>query len=300
MVIQDKQDNECHKISLKVSNETSKLTKVIVGIAADLGATRNINPKAAAAIRDDIYPSEQDLTIQLNELEKTLTANGIHVLNPRNIKNVNQIFVRDLGFVIDDCFVICNLFEEVRMPEINGISHLLEMIEPNKLVHLPREVTIEGGDIVQYDDVIFVGLGKRTNKEAIYFLRNLLPHKTIIPLELRINESDPYTNILHLDCAFQPVGERSTLLYQDGFKSNPTDILDIFSDQVIHVTAEEMYHMAPNILSIDRRKVISCSSFIRVNRILSEQGIDVTAIPFKAVSMLGGLLRCSTLPLNRA
>ncbi|MBW4450646.1 MAG: hypothetical protein KME38_28415 [Spirirestis rafaelensis WJT71-NPBG6] len=294
-----KQQDELHLLRLNVKDETSKLTKVILGIATDLGSARGINPKAAAAIRDNIYPSEQKLVSQLLELERILVSNNVSILKPKNIKNVNQIFVRDLGFVVDNFFIVCNLFEEVRMPEMNGISHILSMIDPDKLVYSPKEVAIEGGDVVQYGDIVFVGLSRRTNREAVYFLQDLLPDKIIVPLELKSNTNKSPTNILHLDCAFQPIGEQSAVLYQNGFKSIPTDILDIFAERIIYITAEEMYQMVPNILSIDKNRLISCSSFTRVNNFFLEQGIDVLIVPFEAVGILGGLLRCSTLPLER-
>ena len=300
MVNEKKQQDELHLLRLNVKDETSKLTKVILGIATDLGSARGINPKAAAAIRDNIYPSEQKLVSQLLELERILVSNNVSVLKPKNIKNVNQIFVRDLGFVLDNFFIVCNLFEEVRMPEMNGISHILSMIDPDKLVYSPKKVAIEGGDIVQYGDIVFVGLSRRTNREAVYFLQDLLPDKSIVPLELKSNTNESRTNILHLDCAFQPVGEQSAVLYQNGFKSIPTDIFDIFAERIIYITAEEMYQMVPNILSIDKNRLISCSSFTRVNKKFLEQGIDVLIVPFEAVGILGGLLRCATLPLERS
>jgi N-dimethylarginine dimethylaminohydrolase len=44
---------------------------------------------------------------------------------------------------------------------------------------------------------------------------------------------------------------------------------------------------------------VSCSAFTRINDLLIERGIEVLTIPYDKVSIIGGLLRCSTLPLSR-
>lgn len=289
------------EIRLNVKDENSELESVILGIAEDSGLPRAINSKAIEAIKKNIYPSESELLIQLLALEKVLISNKINIWKPENIKGINQIFVRDLGFVIDDLFILARMGEESRKPELDGIFSILKMLEPCKIIYPPRNVLIEGGDVVLYQDVIFIGLTKRTNREAVSFLQELLPHKYILPFELKHDLDNPRASILHLDCAFQPVGEQSAILYPSGFISPPEEIFDIFgNDNIIHVTSDEMYQMVPNVLSISKSKVISCYSFTRINSILQEQGIVVVYVPFERVAVLGGLLRCSTLPLIRS
>ena len=57
---------------------------------------------------------------------------------------------------------------------------------------------------------------------------------------------------------------------------------------------------SPNIFSISPDVVVSDKAFTRMNNHLrNEWGITVEEIPYREISKMGGLLRCSTLPLVR-
>ena len=78
-------------------------------------------------------------------------------------------------------------------------------------------------------------------------------------------------------------------------------ILDIFGEEnCFHVTKEEMFEMNPNIFSISPEVVVSDVAFTRMNRHLQDVwNIKVEEIPYREISKMGGLLRCSTMPLVR-
>ena len=83
--------------------------------------------------------------------------------------------------------------------------------------------------------------------------------------------------------------------------SHYTLILDIFGEEnCFHVTDEEMFEMYPNIFSISPEIVVSDKAFTRMNdHLRNEWGMTVEEIPYREISKMGGLLRCSTLPLVR-
>ena len=61
-----------------------------------------------------------------------------------------------------------------------------------------------------------------------------------------------------------------------------------------------MFEMNPNIFSISPEIVVSDERFTRLNNHLhNEWGMTVEEIPYHEISKMGGLLRCSTLPLVR-
>jgi hypothetical protein len=61
-----------------------------------------------------------------------------------------------------------------------------------------------------------------------------------------------------------------------------------------------MYWMNPNVFSISPEIVVSEQNFTRLNNHMREVwGMTVEEIPYRNVSRMGGLLRCSTLPLIR-
>ena len=63
--------------------------------------------------------------------------------------------------------------------------------------------------------------------------------------------------------------------------------------------AEEMYGMNSNIFSLGPNVVVSQNEFTKVNQFFTDHGLTVEGVAYKEVSKMGGLLRCSTLPLSR-
>jgi len=99
------------------------------------------------------------------------------------------------------------------------------------------------------------------------------------------------------------VGNDKCILYKDGFvdESDYHLILDIFGEENCYqVNTEEMVAMNPNIFSISPEVVVSDERFAKMNAFMRENwGMTVEEIPYAEVSKMGGLLRCSTMPLVR-
>jgi len=285
--------------SVFIQNETNLLRSVVLGIAHDQGDQLDINPVSKYHIAQGTYPTESDTMRELQAVEEALKAENVEVLRPRNLVQTEQIFTRDIGFVIDDRFIVSNMREPVRQPEIEGIDWLLEELGEEKIIRMPEGAIIEGGDVVLYNEHVFVGIGKRTNKKGFEHLKSLFPKKQFHGLALNVT-SDPKTNILHLDCTFQPVGDGLAIIYENGFQQKPHIIYELFDeDQLIKITQEEMNNMFPNIFSISPQMVIIEENFTRLIQVLEKKGITCLTVPYSETSKLSGLLRCSTLPLER-
>lgn len=287
------------KRALFVQNETGQLKTVVLGIAHDQGEELEINPVSKHHKKNGTYPTEKALIAELQTVEKALLQEGIEVLRPKNLPKTEQIFTRDIGFVIDDKFIISNMREPVRQPEIEGIEWILHEIGQDCIIKVPEEATIEGGDVILCNDQVFVGISKRTNWAGFEFLRSQFPGKQFHPIELKVTD-DHKTNVLHLDCVFQPVGEKHAIIYPDGFANTPGPIYDLFNQEHrIEVTQEQMNQMYPNIFSIAPDKVLVERSFTALIKQLEEVGIECIPVSYAETSKLSGLLRCSTLPLLR-
>lgn len=303
-------------ISPHVANETDKLELVVLGLPQSLGPTPKLeecyDAKSYESVQLGIYPKEEAVIYEMGELYKALVGNGVEVLRPELVEDYNQIFARDVSFVVDDTFFVSNLIPD-RELETGALSRIIERIEPSCIEYLPEAVHTEGGDVLLYNDILFVGCYlredypsykmARTNRYAIDFFRERFPRKQVIALELRKDDRNPRLGTLHLDCAFQPVGRAKALLYRDAFL-NAQDlglIEEIFAkDNIFEVTSEEAYHMNTNVVSLSPDKLISDKSFTRLNEHLRQVwGIAVEEVPYQEISKMGGLLRCSTMPLIR-
>ena len=288
------------EIQLNVQNETAPLEAVIVGIGIDEGTAHyQNNPKMMEHVSKGTYPPEEVLAGQVDSLAVALESEGVKVYRPSNISEVNQIFTRDIGFVIDDYFVKANMQRDNRKPEYEGIQNIITHFPENKILYPPKEATIEGGDVLLWGEHIFVGISKRTNQAGADFLQEKFPNKKVHSLFVKVTD-DSKTNILHLDCTFQPVGEKYAIIFEDGFEKRPEILYQMFEEEnMIKVTAEEMYSMFPNVVSISPTCVASEKNFTRLNEQLRAKGIRVIEVAYNEVSKLSGLFRCSTLPLRR-
>lgn len=286
-------------MEINIQNETSQLQSVILGIADDMGDPLDINPVSKSHMLNGTYPSESDIILELASFEVALKEAGVEVLRPQNLIGVEQIFTRDIGFVIDHKFVVANMREPVRQKEFPGIEPLLSGIPSAQILRLPKEVMVEGGDVIVHHNHLFVGISKRTNWAGYEFLKKEFPGKEVHALPLEVTDS-PETNILHLDCAFQPIGEKSCIIYEDGFKTRPEILYQLFDkDEMIAVSMEEKQRMFPNVFSVAPNKVIIEENFTRLKDELNAKGIETIEVKFQETSKLSGLLRCSTLPLRR-
>ncbi|MFV0148271.1 arginine deiminase-related protein [Empedobacter falsenii] len=301
---------------LNVQNETSQLQTVVLGRAESNGVNptldQTFDAKSYETVKNNDYPKEEKLIEEMSEFEQVLKKYEVEVLRPTLIENCNQVFSRDVGFVIEDEFFIANIIPD-RFEELQAYRDIKRLFKGNKINALPEEVYVEGGDVILYNDYIFVGTYKqadfkqfktgRTNVQFVEYIKAKFPNKKVLDFELKKNDQDPYEGILHLDCTFNPVGKDKAIIYKDGFlfEHEYQQIVDIFGkENLFEVTKEEMYWMNPNVFSISPEVVVSEKNFTRLNDHLENVwNIKVERINYREVSKMGGLLRCSTMPLIR-
>ena len=302
-------------LKLRVTNETDRLKAVILGTAVSNGATPTLeeayDPKSAEHIKAGTYPIEKDMVAEMDAFAAVLQKYGVQVYRPEIIRDCNQIFTRDIGFVIDDVFIKANILPD-RQAEFQAIEYIVKQMNPDKVVTPPDEVHIEGGDVMPWNEHIFIGTYKgddykeqvtaRTNMAGVAFIQKLFPHKKVKEFDLVKSKKEARDNALHLDCCFQPVGKDKAIIYKGGFRSEADYqyLVDIFGvENLFHIEREEMYEMNSNVFSISPEVVVSEKHFTRLNAWLRAQGFTVEEIPYSEISKQEGLLRCSTLPLLR-
>jgi N-dimethylarginine dimethylaminohydrolase len=300
---------------VNVKNETSRLKAVVLGSAINNGPTPTVSeaydPKSLEHILAGTYPIEADMVKEMEAFNAVFQKYEVKVFRPEMIENYNQIFTRDIGFVIDDIFIKANILPD-RERELDAIQYVIDQIDPTKVVRPPDEVHIEGGDVMLWNDYIFIGTYKgsdykdyitaRTNMAGVNFIKNLFPNKIVKEFDLVKSKIEARDNALHLDCCFQPVGTNKGIIYKSGFREEADYmyLVKLFGkDNLFHITRDEMYDMNSNVFSIAPDVVVSEQKFTRLNDWLRQQGFTVEEIPYAEIAKQEGLLRCSTLPLIR-
>ena len=302
-------------LQINVKNETSRLRAVVLGTAISNGPTPTVDeaydPKSLEHILAGTYPVESDMVNEMEAFNAVFKKYDVTVYRPEIIENYNQIFTRDIGFVIDDIFIKSNILPD-RERELEAIHYVIDQMNPLKVVRPPQEVHIEGGDVMLWNDHIFIGTYKgsdyssyitaRTNMFGVNYIKELFPNKIVKEFDLVKSKLEARDNALHLDCCFQPVGTNKGIIYKSGFReeSDYLYLVDLFGkDNLFHIARDEMYHMNSNVFSISPDVIVSEKNFTRLNTWLRSKGFTVEEIPYAQIAKQEGLLRCSTLPLIR-
>ena len=302
-------------LSLNIKNETARLKSVVLGSAINNGPTPSseeaYDPKSLEHILAGTYPLEKDMVQEMEAFNQVFHKYGVQVFRPEMIENYNQIFTRDIGFVIDDIFIKANILPD-RERELDAIQYVIDQINPSKVMRPPTEVHIEGGDVMLWNNYIFIGTYKgsdykdyitaRTNTAGVTYITQLFPNKIVKAFDLVKSKIEARDNALHLDCCFQPVGKNKGIIYKNGFREEADYLflVNLFGkENLFHITRDEMYDMNSNVFSIDDKIVVSERNFTRLNNWLRDNGFVVEEIPYAEIAKQEGLLRCSTLPLVR-
>lgn len=302
-------------MKLNIQNETSRLRAVILGTAESNGPQPTIedayDPKSIQHIKAGTYPIEEDMVKEMDAVAKVFEKYDVKVFRPKVIEDYNQIFSRDIAFVIEDKLIKANILPD-REREYEAIQHVIKQIDDDKVILLPEECHVEGGDVMPWNDYIFIGtysgedysdyITARTNMDAVIAIQELFPDKTVKAFELRKSNTDPKENALHLDCCFQPIGKGKAILHKNGFliEKEYEWLVDFFGkENIFEITKDEMYNMNSNVFSISEDVIISERNFTRLNTWLRENGFTVEEVPYAEIAKQEGLLRCSTMPLIR-
>jgi len=302
-------------LNLNIKNETSRLRAVVLGIANSNGPVPKIedayDPKSIEHIKAGTYPKEVDMINEMESVAKVFERYNVQVFRPEIIKDCNQVFARDIAFVIEDKFIRANILPH-REREIEAMHDVIELIRPENVIKLPEKCHVEGGDVMPWNEYIFVGtysgndypniITARTNIHAVKALQELFPQKKVKAFELRKSNTNAKENALHLDCCFQPIGRDKAIIHKNGFllEKEYQWLVDFFGkDNIFEISKEEMYNMFSNVFSISENVIISERNFTRLNVWLKSKGFIVEEVPYAEIAKQEGLLRCSTMPLIR-
>ena len=181
-------------MQLNVKNETSTLKAVVLGQSGSIGKVPTLeetyDAKSYESVLHNIYPHEEDIFKEMRCFESVLLKYGVQVYRPWTLENCNQVFARDVGFVIDDKIIVSNIIPN-REDEKEAYEVVYNQIAYNKIFNLPEKAHVEGGDVVLYNNIVFVGLytqpdypqmkTARTNRYAFSFLKEICPGRYSSP-----------------------------------------------------------------------------------------------------------------------
>jgi len=225
----------------------------------------------------------------LKSIENELTKLKITVISPTknsNAKLCRSLWLRDTFINIDNnLFSLPNTLSKYRKPQeelktFNITSHTLHL-------------NMDGGDIIQHKNNIFIGIGKRTTIQSYNWLVKNFPNKNIIKIK---------HTALHLDCCFCVLPNNNILYSKKYIKKIPSaiknykiNLVEDFIDKGVNP------NLATNILLINKTILaIDKIEFFGVYEFFVSLGLDVILIPFYNLWRDGGGIRCLTQWINKS
>jgi N-dimethylarginine dimethylaminohydrolase len=225
---------------------------------------------------------------------KLLETHGVEVLLADNLESSScQHYTRDIGFAIDDVFVVAKMGTPIRHKEKYAILKYTNQFSKVASITKGR---IEGGDVMLHKNKVLVGLGEATNLEGIDNLKEILAanqiNREVIPIHFS------HRGIIHLDTKFNIVGENVAIISPKSFEKKSLRWFENHFD-LIEATPAETRGICVNTFSISPTKVVMKQGSERLGKIISDKGITPIFVKYNEVTKLPGSLRCTTCPIER-
>ncbi len=226
---------------------------------------------------------------QYNNFLNNLTQNNVKLNFLDLAKNsASQIFTQDIGFVIDDVFFISNMKKEERSIET---IYLNNFIKKNNLKYCEMKNNIEGGDLIHYDDVLFIGISTRTTIDAANELQSVLNEmrKDIKIMPIYFDNS-----MIHLDCVFNTLEKGAAVISPYVYDK---DIIKKYIPKLYEISKTDADNLGTNFVYLGNKKLLISNK--NVAHMLKNEEYDVTYIDYSEIVKNEGGLGCSILYLLR-
>lgn len=248
-----------------------------------IAITRGVSPaiEHCELVHHERRPIDVALARRQHRLyEEALAAVGCRVeALPADRELADSVFVEDAAIVLDEVAVITRPGAESRRPETAAIARALAPYRP--LVSIEAPGTLDGGDVLQIGQTLYVGLSGRSNQAAIDQLsRALAPYGyAVCGVAVR--------GCLHLKSAVTAVDDDTVLV-------NPEWVDPAVFSGMRPIEIDPRERGAANVLRIGER-VIYPASFPATRRRLAAAGVEVVEVDVSELQKAEGAVTCCSL-----
>lgn len=185
-------------------------------------------------------------------------------------------FVEDAAIVLEEVAVLPRMGDDRRRAESASMRAALE--GRRELIELSAPTTLDGGDVLVIDDMLYIGQSKRTNHAALKSLAHaLLGHGYMV-------KAVEVLGCLHLKTACTSLGDQRVL-------ANPQwiDMQRMRGLDVVEVHPDEPF--GANVVRIEDT-LLASASHPRTNASLERLGYDVRALEIDELEKAEAGLTC--------
>ena len=213
--------------------------------------------------------------------------------------NPDAMYVYDPVLVGGEGAVLLRPGKEGRRREPTTIGASLEAAGVPIAAELGAPACAEGGDTVWLDEqTLLVGIGYRTNDEAVPALEAAFPSVTIVPFDL------PHWNgvgeVMHLMSFISPLDRDLAVVYP---RTAPVRLLRLLAERdisVVEVPDEEFESQGSNVLALGPRRALALDGNPETRKRMEKAGVEVRVYRGDEISRKGdGGPTCLTRPLLR-
>jgi dimethylargininase len=228
--------------------------------------TRAVSPSLADCELTFLARQKIDLAKAVEQhrgYEECLARLGVRIVRlPAEPDLPDSVFVEDAAIVLDELAVITRPGASSRQAETESVADALSDFRPLKFIQPPA--TIEGGDVMRVDRMLYVGLSARTNLAGISQLGDLTG-----PYGYQVRAIET-TGCLHLKTACAYMGRRTILVNRSWINARELKEFDL-----IDVQADEPW--AANMLIIDDT-ILAPEGFPQTLAMLEKRGFEVQIV----------------------
>ncbi len=260
-------------------------------------------PEDVAGWREAGWRAEPDPVAAASEHEAfclTLEEAGCEVVVSRHDPgNADALYPYDPILVGRQGAVLLRPGKEGRRGEPTALVPELESAGVPVAARLEEPAIAEGGDTLWLDDeTLLVGIGYRTNAEAVAALESAFPGVSVLPFDL------PHWNgagqVLHLLSFISPLDRDLALVYP---RLAPVRLLRLLAERevrMVDVPDDEFATQGPNVLALAPRRALALAGNPETRRRMEKAGVDVSVYRGDEISVKGdGGPTCLTRPLLR-
>jgi dimethylargininase len=213
--------------------------------------------------------------------------------------NPDAIYTYDPVLVGSEGAVLLRPGKKERRDEPRGLVPALEATGIPVVAELQEPAHAEGGDTLWLDEqTLLVGIGYRTNEEAVPALEAAFPGVEMVVFDL------PHWNgegeVMHLMSFISPLDRDLAVVYP---RLAPVRLMRLLAERgigVVEVPDEEFASQGPNVLALGPRHALVLEGNDRTRRRMERAGVDVAVYRGDEISKKGdGGPTCLTRPLLR-
>lgn len=188
----------------------------------------------------------------------------------------DSVFIEDNALILEGQAILCSMKEHTRQGETDFLAKSFQSRLPVRQLKPP--VFIDGGDILQTEDTVFVGQSQRTNPEALEALQSLTS-KQVIPVQVKKG--------LHLKTSVSALGENLLVINPSHIETEP-----FCEFEWIEVEEEEAY--AANCLTVENH-VILPAGFPKLEQRIQKHGFSTLPVEMSEFQKADGGVTCLSL-----